>query len=339
MKENIDKLNLRLKFALNNEHIPIGLSYGKMGLCIYFFQLARTENNKEYNKIAEKLLDQIFNQASKTPSIDIENGLLGISLGISFLIRNNYVQGSENAVLKDIDDEIFKQISFNHINGDTSVLIQTLYYIYVRKLSALSNESEFFFNELTIHIINELHSKVGSILMEDAVRFSLDTKLPLFLFVLSKIYQLNIYNYKIINILREITPFILSKYEYLDSQRLYLLWGISRINLFIKDERLAEHCNLLVSHIDVNKLIGEFRNKSVFLKDGIGGIYLLMLSLEEDRKQVLNVKYFQEKAKEKMENSLIWDMLNDTKYLEGNIGLFGYCGVSMILKKANIYEG
>ncbi len=339
MKENIDKLNLRLKFALNNEHISIGLSSGKMGLCIYFFQLARTENNKEYNKIAEKLLDDILNQASKIASINIEDGMLGISLGISFLIRNNYVQGNENAVLKDIDDEIFKWITFNYINGDTSVLIQALYYIYVRKLSTLSNESDFFFNELAIHIINELHSKMESILAEEAVRFSLDTKLPLFLFALSKIYQLDIYNHKIINILREITPFILSKYEYLDSQRLYLLWGISKINLHIKDERLAEHCNLLVSRIDVNKLIGEFRNKGVFLKDGVAGICLLILSLEEEEKQMLNIKYFQEKAKEKIESSLIWDMLNDANHFEGYIGLLGYCGVSIILKKMNIYEG
>lgn len=104
-----------------------------MGLCVYFYHLGRIDNNKQYTKIAEKLIDEIFEEITSISAIGIKNGLFGIALGISYLIKNGYVKGNENEIIKDIDDEIFKQISFNRLNDNISILIQILYYIYMRK--------------------------------------------------------------------------------------------------------------------------------------------------------------------------------------------------------------
>lgn len=332
--EYIYKLNHQLTIIQDRKDLPIGLLSGKMGLCIYFYQLGRSNNNEVYGKIAEKLIDEIFAQIGTVSAIDIENGLSGIALGITYLIKNGYVQGDENSLLKDIDDEIFKQISFNRLEENISVLIQILYYIYIRKQS-LKNEQDLLFNELAIQIINDLHSKTEQILHENTIVFNINTHLPLLLFVLSKIYQLNIYNNKIIKIIQEISPFILSKYAYLDSKKLLLLWGINQINSCIRDNRLTEFCNLLVSQININNLLDEFKNKNIFLNNGIAGICLLLLTMENNITQNLELNKFYIKAKEKIENSSIWELSANTEYLKAHIGLTGYCGAIMILNAIN----
>lgn len=87
------------------------------------------------------------------------------------------------------------KISFNRLNDNISILIQILYYIYMRKQS-LQSEQSILFNELAIHIINILHSKIELILEDYNINFNINTNMPLFLYVLSKIYHLNIYNRK-----------------------------------------------------------------------------------------------------------------------------------------------
>jgi len=329
MKKVIEDVNNRIETSLNHEKLPIGLLSGKMGLCIYFYRLARLENKNKYNKIAEKLLDEIFREVSSVSAIDIENGLAGIGLGISYLIKNNYVQGDENEILKDIDDEVFKQACFRKADADTTGLIGILYYISVRKQS-LKKEQSILFNELIIQIVNTLHSKTESMLEDNSIRFNINTTLPLFFFVLSKIYPLNICNHKIKKMMEEIIPFVLSKYAYFDSKRFYLLWGIGKINKYIQDERLTGFCRLLTSQIDLNRLLDEFRNKNIFITTGLSGICLLTLTLEDDIKQYLEVDKFYLKAKEKIEKSLAWELSNDSDFLKKHIGLNGYCGVNII---------
>lgn len=331
MNKHFTELNHQLTIIQDKKDIPIGLFSGKMGLCIYFYYWGRIENDEKYAKIAEKLIDEIFEQIEMVNSVDVENGLIGIALGINYLIKNGYVEGDENVILKDIEDKIFKQVSFNELNEDISVLIQILYYIRIRKQS-FTKESNILFDELTIHIINNLHSRVEYI-RDNKVNFNIDTKLPLFLFVLSEIYQVNIYNSKITRIICEITPFILSQYSYLDSKKLYLLWGVGKINKYVKDERLTRFCSLLASNIDISNLIDEFRNKNVFINDGISGICLLMLSLEDNEIQMLDLNTFYTKAIQKIENSLIWKLSIDPEYLKTHIGLAGYCGVAIILNE------
>jgi hypothetical protein len=277
---NIEELNKQLIAASENDTLPMGLLHGKIGLCIYLYRLAKTHSNEDYGESAEQLLDEIFKHIGEVKSIDIENGLSGIGLGISYLIRNGYVQGDENEVLRDLDDEIFKQVCFEGtIKDNAGILIQILLYICVRKQN-LQKEQEYLFNELAVHIVNILHTKIDQVLNDNIIEFAINSNLPLFLFALGKMYETGIYNYKIERIMREITPFLLSQYGYRDSKRLYLLWGIEKINRHINDERLTKYCNLLSSQINLDNLLDEFRNKNIFIKKGLAGLCLLMLTLE-----------------------------------------------------------
>lgn len=326
MENRINTLNLKLENELNTREIPIGLFSGKMGVCIYLYRLGRLQNNNKFYKHAEKLLDEVFNEVNKIDTIDIENGLLGISLGINYLIRNNYIQGDENTIFEDVDDRIFKYSSFNQGDKDISVLIQILYYIYIRQQSSLSKEINYLFDELSAQIINTLHAKIEFILNDSVASFSIDSKFPLFLFILSKIYQNNTNKDKITRIVQEIIPLILSRFESTHSKRLHLLWGVSKINSQIKDKRLSIYCDILASHIHIDSLVEEFPNKNVFIKNGIAGIYLLISSLEENEKQKIDVKSFYIKCKQKIEDSLIWKLYDNDEYFNNHAGLTGYCG-------------
>lgn len=324
---NIAELNEQIAVASEDKGLPIGLIYGKMGLSIYFYRLARQEKNDEYNKLAGRLLDEIFEHIGTVKSIDVEHGLSGIGLGISYLIRHEYVQGNENSILRDVDDEIFKKVCSENVTIDSTNLIHALLYICVRKQS-LRGEQEFLFRELAVQIINTLHARVEKVLNDDVLVFSLNSELPLFLFALGNAYEVGIFNYKIERIILEITPFLLSKYSYRDAQKLQLLWGIGKIKAHIHDERLTEYCHMLASQIDFDNLLGEFRSKNMFLHSGLAGVCLLMLTLDKECAQMLDRNAFYSKAKEKIENSIVWE--SPYEFLSSQIGLSGYCGLITI---------
>lgn len=121
MNTTIHILNGTLISSLNDTDIPLGLADGKMGICIYFYILSRYEKNKEYENIAENILDEIFKNIDKTTSIDVRTGITGIGLGITYLIKNKHVDGNINIILKDIDDTVFKNISYSNIMKDLTL--------------------------------------------------------------------------------------------------------------------------------------------------------------------------------------------------------------------------
>lgn len=330
MENQIGKLSIRLKTILGNKKLPIGLFSGKMGGCIYIYNMARLQDSNELYRLADSLLDEVCCNIESINEIDAENGLIGISLGVSYLLQNAYVRGDTNKILKDIDDRIFKFVSYNQGEKDVFILLQVLYYIHIRKKTLLLKEANYLFDELVIQIINTLHSKIELILKDDTISFNINSNLPLFLFILSKIYQDHICNDVIVKVVEEIIPFILSKFEYLCSKRLYLLWSISKINYFIKDKRLLDYCNVLSSHIDMDSLFDEFRNKNIFIKDGIAGIYLLLSSLEENEMLQISKDKISIICKQKIENSLVWNLCDNDEYFYNHIGLNGYCGVAMV---------
>lgn len=328
MENIIETLNIKLRDL--NEDLPIGLGSGKMGLCIYLYKLGRMQNDKKYCKLAESILDEIFCEVNEVKAIDVENGLLGIALGIIYLLRNGYLQGDENVIFKDVDNRVFKYSSFNQRDRDVSILMQLLYYIHVRKQSFQSKETIYLFNELSVELVNSLHTQIEFILNDNSVSFNLESKLPLFLFLLSKIYLDNVNRDKVERIVQEIIPLILSKFEYTNSKRLYLLWGISKINRYIKDRRLTNYCDVLASHINIDDLVEEFKSKNVFLQKGIIGIYLLINSLENDVKRKIDAEKFYIKCKRKIEDSLVWELCDNREYFNNHAGLTGYHGVALV---------
>src|ERR1035438_8832595 len=98
MQERIEKFN-HYVMSLDIDKIPIGLFCGKMGICIYFFHQARLTKNKKYEKFAKKLMNSIYDQIHTKSINDLEDGLIGVCLGINYLIEENFLKGNINYVI------------------------------------------------------------------------------------------------------------------------------------------------------------------------------------------------------------------------------------------------
>lgn len=333
----IHSLNTKLISFFKREDISLGLADGKMGFCIYFYVSGRNERNREYEAVAEKLLDDIFENIDAVNSIDVKNGLAGIGLGVDYLIKNNYVKGNINVILKDIDDVIFRNLSYSKYYEKIELLslIHILYYLCIRLESQKQGcENEYLFRELIIQTINILYERIDLSFYEEPFAYNIDYPLPQLLFVLSKIYSLDFYNYRLIKIIEELSYKVLSTFPILHSNRLYLLWGMGALNRLIKNKQWEKYTCLLKNQIDIETLLNqELRNKNIYFNEGITSIYYLINSLSNyfSREESDTIR---KQTVAKINSSEVWNSLKDNpQYFESHTGLYnGFTGVSLLLQ-------
>ncbi len=91
----------------------IGLLNGKMGIAIYFFHWYKFTNDEIYQKFAEELIDEIFEEVTSNTLMNFENGLAGIGWGIEYLIKKEYLEGDSNVILEDIDFFVLNNVLDN----------------------------------------------------------------------------------------------------------------------------------------------------------------------------------------------------------------------------------
>lgn len=84
-REEIDHLIASEVHQINK----VGLLKGDMGLCIFDFIVGKKQKDKARTHQANVLLGKILSYTSKITNMNISNGITGIALGISFLIKMN----------------------------------------------------------------------------------------------------------------------------------------------------------------------------------------------------------------------------------------------------------
>lgn len=308
---NIDsyivKINEKM-IASGNQKVGLDIETGKMGYCLYFFRLSRLLNKSQYKKQAERLLDDIYLELSSESTERSAYELAQIGMAIDYLIKQGYVEGNINSVLDNIDKLIFKAVVFENkpITYQMNGIIPILYLIYMR-IEEQNKESDarFMLEELVIKLFNNLYQSLDPKFYDESILFNvLDYKLPQFLYTVSKIYSLQFYNYRIIEVFREISGLILSQMPVLHANRLYLLWALVHLKKATGWNIWNEQMDILVSHIDYQKIIyKELRNKDVFIIDGVAGIYLLIDALKDTSHPIFFDKIL---FRERIEESLIW---------------------------------
>lgn len=316
-----------------SEDISINLATGQMGLCIYSYIVGRY--NKGLLKIANKMMDCIFNKVNDLESINIKDGLSGIGLGINYLIRNGFIKGDSNKILSDIDDEIFKKIvdakAFALLSDFE--IIQLLYYLYIRLYpQSLKPDADYLLKELAIYLINKLYERIDLHFMEEPFYYNIGYKLPQSLYILGKFYSLGFYDTRIKKIIDELEHSIVSTIPNLHANRLFLLWGMNALGDSLLDKRLKQHMFLLEREINIDILLeGEFKNKSIFIYDGLSSIYGLITSTQNAFTQD-KVIIYKQKIIESINESKIWDLLFDVSYFKQHRGLLnGFTGVHLTL--------
>ena len=336
---NFSFFDQKLIHLLDSSFCSNGLSSGRMGYCIYFYQIGRLLNNPTYESIAEKILSSLLSDLKGQKTLDFSNGLSGIGLGINYLIKKKIVEGNVNQILRDIDDLIFIQLGYPQKSKELSPLhlIHLLIYLRIR-LSDQKNyrEQEFLFRELIIQGINTLYERINLSFFEEPATITIDYTLPLFLYFLGEIYQYNFYNRRIHEIVSEISPKVLSSIPTLHSNRLYLLWGMKALYKEIPFKDWANHISLISNTLDTSRILTEeLRDRNIFFKDGLTGIYWLA----DHVKNCLpyqKISILKKSILEKIVHSDVWKMMNENRYFNGRTGLLdGYCGVSLLLQSTN----
>lgn len=328
---------------------PIGLAEGKMGLCIYFYYLSRYEQNEEFKQIGEKLLDDVINNLSVMLDITVRSGLAGIALGIDHLVKKRFIDGDINEILEDIDNDIFNRLAF-YGNNETKDrikkenLLHLLYYLYIRYNQQSSYNEKYIFQELIIKTVEIFKEDLSLSFFNDYFSFSIQYfNSPLFLFIFSQLYKLNIYNDRIIKILEEYIHPILSTVPISHANRLYLLWSLLHIKscLPFYKKQIELHIDLLKSTIDIDYIIScELKNQDIYIYDGLSVIYMLLYYIHTNFPEY-NIEYNPQLFFDRISKSEAWNaLLNRKFYFYKHIGLFdGFPGANLVLlhiKRTNL---
>ncbi len=330
-------VELDKRLISSSDNSALGLANGKMGICLYFYLCSRLDNNREYQKNADRLLDEIFAGIQSVRTIDVMQGLVGIGLGVDYLIKNGYVKGNSNTVLSDLDDEIFKQLTATEFPAymDSLNLIQLLYYLCIRlKSQKQGSDAEFLYRELIILAVNKLYEKVDDSLFEEPFCYSSNYKLPQLLYVLGIVYSLGFYNYCLRKILEEICFRLCSIIPVLHAHRLYLIWGIRNLMKEVDMPGVGDHLALLERELHVSTIFAEeLRNKNICFLNGVASIYLWLQDLR-DAECAKDFASYQGILLERLGSSDMWSLFeSDPNYIKAYKGLLdGYCGMGLLAR-------
>lgn len=334
-KEIILNLNKKLISSVD-ESFPLGLTHGEMGMSLYFYYLSRIEQNEEYKIIADKLLEDVYNNLSFDYSITVENGMAGIGLGITNLVKNRFIEGDVNELLEDIDNVIFKKLAFPQYSAayKKDELLHLLYYLSVRLDDQTDEEGWYIFQELIIKVINQFAVGLKGDFFNEYFSFSVyHYHLPVFVYVCSKLLEQNFYNERIHKILEEFEPMILGRFPLLHANRLYLLCGMLPLIPYMQNPQWKNYAGHLQREISVTDIfVKEMKNKHIFVSNGLSLMYLLFFYLENNH-PAYRIDYSPDDFYRKITESEVWTSLfKRDYYFNIHRGLLnGFPGVQLAL--------
>ena len=305
---------------LTNKHLyfnftnyPVSLFHGKMGLSIYFYQLARIESNSEYQIKAEQLLDQILqHDLSVDQSIDVEDGLAGIGLGVTYLIKNHFIEGNLNELLQVIDDEIYRRISFqkNQADFSSTMLLHLIGYWYIRLKEQTDTDMQTLYQNFIIKILNMLYSQIDDEFLSESYSFSAyHYQLPVLLWIISKLLEAGFYNDRIYRMLDTLQRQILARFPLLHSNRLCLLWGMLHLKPYVRHAAWGKYIQLLYREISLSEIIeNEMTDRKIFISNGLSAIYILLHAINSSFPDY-QIPFDPQMIDDKIRNSDAWNAM------------------------------
>ena len=259
-----------------------GLMHGHTGLCLFFYQLAKSTNNPEYEQLADDLLDKVFSNLNTSSSADFENGLAGIGWGIEYLVQNGYAEGATDEILEEVDNKVFKALheenltSFDLGNGITGFLFYLISRL--KKPTNPNSMAQRINRELLILTINKLDELVTNqfLSITKEMYFDLFWRFTVMLYGLAQAFDLNIYSEKIRCM---IIQWIMNLEAYLPSMhinRIYLATVLSLVNIRLPNKRLEKQIQILLFATDFEVLKTEVDPGAFNIRYGWPGVVWLL---------------------------------------------------------------
>lgn len=335
-----EKLINRLLHSLD-ENFPLGLTYGKMGVCIYLYQLERFGETNHYEIRADKILDDILGEISSIESLNVEEGLAGIALGLTFLVREKHIQADLNFLLKDIDDLIYKHLAF-HENKNLIPIKDILGYIYYFNIRLEENPNkhdQYIFENIIASLVEYLFENIKENVLDDYDTFSIYYyELPLLLFVFANLLKKDIYTSRILHLLDEWKIRIITRLPLLHMNRLYLLCGMLAIKPFLKDIDFIQYPDRIKKNINIEYLIKKkIKAKNLFISNGFSLLYILLTFINKNYPSY-NFIYNKNEIIHLIETSPAWKELDkNPSFYRIHRGLLnGFLGVDLVLSSNKI---
>lgn len=87
----------------------LGLMNGKMGTVLFFYHYARYTGNANYRRLAEEILNEVYEEITSAYPYNFSDGLCGIAWSMVYLIRNGFVTtDDEKDLLSELDDKVME---------------------------------------------------------------------------------------------------------------------------------------------------------------------------------------------------------------------------------------
>ena len=259
----------------------IGLLNGKMGTCLFLFHSYKATGNILYKEHTEALLNDIYKNITPS-SPTFESGLAGIGWGIEYLINNEFCKGNSNDILREIDSCIFRlhqekeKITLNLTTGLGGYLLYIIKRIEnnkkyernsIRKEQALINQ------DLFRQIIDRINTEAASafFFLNKDLYIDFFNVFPHIIYIMRKALSLNLYNEKILCILKQWAFNFEVSSPRLHIHRLLLAISLKEANDSLEVPIFNQVINNLLSSINYEILSTEYNPYSFSLIDGWHG--------------------------------------------------------------------
>src|SRR5690554_535767 len=316
----------------------LGLLNGKMGVCLYFFYLARETGKSEHLIFAETLLDEVYEAIQHQPiACGFGDGLAGISWALAHLINERFVEADTDDVLSDADDQIYQyivnaqELSFGFLDG----LLGYAAYLVSRLEMSLDTPTErnFVFKRLLVNLLNLMSQAVDEkkLRLTEPPILNLNWDLPLLLILLCKAKNLPLYENKIARMIDNLAPSVLSYFPYQQGNRLYLLYALRHLPYQVLPH-WERHATLIQDQFDLDVLLNkELKDKNIYFSNGLAGVSFLLKALSGSFLDQGNLGRIDVEMTDRIANSNYFDSITKPdSEVKASFGLMqGLAGIGM----------
>lgn len=125
---------------------------GRMGVCLFLYEYARLTGIKEYEDIADEMIDLIFKVLRKGQNEDNISSLSGIGIGIIYLITHQFLEDTDEHDSLEEVDKYLQQTVETAETASEMVVQAALYFIY-RYLYYRTGLDEKYFHKLAEQLV------------------------------------------------------------------------------------------------------------------------------------------------------------------------------------------
>jgi len=137
-----------------------GLFYGKTGIAVFFFHLARHTGNKLFQDYAMNLIEEIQKQITTTISARYDVGLAGIGAGFEYFMQNGFLEADDNDIFEDFDARMYRAAMYepySNLSLEGGLTGWGRYFIRRLRGNGQKNDQ---LNKALAHIVHEIKRKI-----------------------------------------------------------------------------------------------------------------------------------------------------------------------------------